>query len=83
MKAYLDQLVLKQEKPCQSMEALVTQLGELEAGPRELVVIHTAALKQLVKDAPPAKARAYAIDGRLLALEMMGYLVNFYRPKPG
>ena len=41
--------------------------------------MHSAALKQKVRGAPPAKAQAYVEEGRLMLLELMGHLASYYR----
>ena len=44
-----------------------------------MVDIHTKALRQKTQDANLAKAQAYVGEGRLMVLELMGYLTSFYR----
>ena len=36
-------------------------------------------MKRKTAEATPEKAQAFAEEGRLMALELMGYLVLFYR----
>lgn len=79
LNAYLDSLVVKKEKPQEAMQAVIARLGDLAAGPRDVIDLHSAALKQAGRDASPARVRACAVQGRLLALEMMGQLVEYYR----
>ena len=55
------------------------KLGVLKAGPRDVVDIHTTALRQKTESATLAKAQAYVNEGRLMVLEMMGYLTAYYR----
>ena len=55
------------------------KLGVLKAGPRDVVEIHTTALKAKTQSVNVAKAQAYVIEGRLMVLEMMGYLTSYYR----
>lgn len=77
--AYLEQLGYKKERPRDFMAGLVTQLGDMGAGPRDLLDLHVAALECVVQVESVEKARAFVIEGRLLALEMMGLLVDYYR----
>ena len=63
----------------EQLRALAERLGLLKAGPRDVVDIHTKALKQKTQDIPVAKAQAYVAEGRLMVLELMGYLTSFYR----
>jgi hypothetical protein len=58
---------------------LALQLGALRAGPRDVVEIYGTCLKQRVREHSRAKGAAYADVGQLLALELMGYLVSYYR----
>jgi CheY-like chemotaxis protein len=76
---YLEQLGYKKEKPRDFMAALVTRLGDFGAGPRDLIDLHFAALECVVQVESVERARAFVIEGRLLALEMMGLLVDYYR----
>ncbi|MCB4756927.1 MAG: response regulator [Elusimicrobia bacterium] len=61
--------------------AMVERMGFLRAGPRDVVEIHCTALKRKTKEATPQKAKAYVEEGRVMALELMGHLVNFYSHK--
>ena len=77
--AYLEQLGYRKEKPRDFMAGLVTHLGDLGAGPRDLIDLHITALEYVVRVEGMERARAFVIEGRLLALEMMGLLVDYYR----
>jgi PAS domain S-box-containing protein len=61
------------------LRSLAQQVGFLRGGPRDVVEIHSAALKGRVEGGVPQKAQAYAEEGRLMVLELMGYLVSYYR----
>lgn len=58
---------------------LAEKLGFLKAGPRDVVELHTKTLREKNQDVTLAKAQAYVTEGRLLVLELMGYLTSFYR----
>lgn len=77
--AYLEQLGYKKETPRDLMASVVTYLGDMGAGPRDLLDLHVAALECAVQVESAERARAFVIEGRLLALEMMGMLVEYYR----
>lgn len=79
LKKYLEHLVVKKEKPRDHMEFIITRLGDMSAGPRDLMDVHVAALDAAVAGQNPERGRSLAIEGRLFALEMMGLLVDFYR----
>jgi hypothetical protein len=44
-----------------------------------VVELHVRALRNTSRDVSHKRAQALAEEGRLLALELMGYLVSFYR----
>ncbi len=76
---YLEQLVTTTEKPRTEMEVLTTMIGDRGGGPRDLVDIHLAALQRAGVEDDRQRARRVALDGRLMALEMMGLLVDYFR----
>lgn len=55
------------------------RLGFLGAGPRDLIDIHSETLHRLQKTAPHQKIQALLEESRFLVLELMGYLVSYYR----
>ncbi len=62
-----------------SMRALAEQLGFLKASPRDVVEMHTYALRAKTAGVLPEKATAYITESRLTVLEVMGDLVTYYR----
>ncbi len=79
LKVYLDSLVLNRAKPEIDMKDLVAQLGAAGAGPNDIMDIHVKALEEATRNVRPERAFYLNTDGRLLALEVMGHLVSFYR----
>lgn len=79
LERYLDQLVLKRNKPREAMERVITKIGDSGGGPRDLVRLHVDALEVASIGKRAERARSLAVEGRLLALEMMGLLVEYYR----
>ena len=63
----------------ETVRALSDRFGLLRAGPRDVIDIYSAALKQKTANSPDSKAKIYIEEGRLLVLELMGHLVSFYR----
>lgn len=61
------------------LRSLAEKLGFLKAGARDVVELHTLTLKQKNATENVVKARAYADAGRLVVLELMGYLTTYYR----
>lgn len=65
----------------EDLRGLATVLGFAGAGPRDVVRLHTAVLRDLVKELDPVRAEALLEEGRLVALELMGRLVVYYRAR--
>lgn len=63
----------------EALRSLAERVGFLGGGPRDVVEVHTAALKDKCRQAAPARTEAYVEESRLLVLEFMGHLVAFYR----
>jgi CheY-like chemotaxis protein len=61
------------------LRALANELGFLNAGPRDVVELHAGALRTRIQSVTPQRAQAYVDEARVLVLELMGYLVAYYR----
>ncbi len=55
------------------------RLGMINAGPRDVVAIHKAAIAAKIAREPAMRTKAYFEEGRLLILQVMGHLASFYR----
>ena len=78
----LTRRIYKGEAPISAkLRDLAEQLGWLRAGPRDVVEIHARALKAKTRDVEFSKSQIYAEEGRLIALELMGYLTAYYRTR--
>jgi len=62
-----------------NLRDLADQLGVVRARPHDVVELHTRALEGKIRDVPHAKAQVYVEEGRMIILELMGYLASFYR----
>lgn len=62
-----------------SFRALANQLGFLNADPHDVVSVYSQALRQKSKNSTSAKTNAYIEEGRMRVLQVMGYLVSYYR----
>jgi DNA-binding response OmpR family regulator len=62
-----------------ALRSLADEIGFLHAGPRDVVELHTAALKGRLAGASPQKAQAYVDEAHVMVLELMGDLVAYYR----
>ncbi len=62
------------------LSSMAESLGFYKAGPRDIVDIHTTALKEKARETATAeKKKAYTGEGWIMVLELMGHLVSFYR----
>jgi PAS domain S-box-containing protein len=61
------------------LQSLAERLGLLRAGPRDVVDVHHAALRSKSARVTPQKLQAYIEEGRLMVLELMGYVASYYR----
>jgi DNA-binding NarL/FixJ family response regulator len=61
------------------LRILADKMGFLKASPRDIIELHTVTLREKNQDVSLAKAQGYVTEGRLLVLELMGYLATFYR----
>ncbi len=61
------------------LSALAERLGFLKAGPRDVIDLHSQALKAALLESHRHAEKFYTDEGRLIVLELMGYLVNYYR----
>jgi DNA-binding NarL/FixJ family response regulator len=58
---------------------LADQLGMLGAGPRDVIDLHKAVIAAGIQGQGSRRAKTYLEESRLLLLQLMGYLVSFYR----
>jgi DNA-binding NarL/FixJ family response regulator len=63
------------------LRMIAEKLGFMKASPRDVISIHTQSLKIKTKEHKnnAVKIQAYVNEGRLMVLELMGYLTSFYR----
>jgi hypothetical protein len=62
-----------------ALRNLADQLGFLDAGPRDVIELHTSALRGRMEAAVSRRAQAYVDEARIMVLELMGYLLAYYR----
>ena len=79
LNAYVAHVVDKSAKPTALLESLATCLGELGAGTRDFLSWHVSAVEAAVEESNVGDARLCASAGRLLALDMMGCMLDYYR----
>jgi len=73
------QIYKKAGVPQETLREIADKLGFLRASPRDVVDIHSEALRARTLDISPVRKELYAVEGRLLVLELMGYLASYYR----
>lgn len=66
-------------KTTQGLRVMAQRLGFLRARPRDVVEIHTTALKSEVAAKQMRRAYVVSEEARLLLIELMGYLAAYYR----
>ncbi|MFP4034434.1 MAG: MEDS domain-containing protein [Desulfovermiculus sp.] len=57
---------------------LAEAFGHFRAGPKDMIQTYIQALQRVTKDKNPKMVRAYTNEGRLLRVELMGYLAAYY-----
>ena len=60
------------------LRRMAEHFGALQAGPRDVVQAYVHALEGKTKGQPGKKAQAVTDEGRLLLIELMGYLAAYY-----
>jgi hypothetical protein len=78
-KAWENKVYRVQHPVSDLLRRIAERLGQAAAGPRDVVQVHITALRNKGEGAPPAKLQAYTEEGRLLLVEVMGYLTSHYR----
>lgn len=58
---------------------LANRLGQLHVAARDIVELHLAALRSRSAGAASSRQQAYLEEGRVLSLQLMGYLLTYYR----
>lgn len=59
--------------------AFVNRLGFFQASPKDLIDIHSWVLERFVEETVEERFLLYVNEGRILLVEIMGYLVSYYR----
>lgn len=67
------------EQIADELNVIADRLGLLNAGPRDVIDVHKMAIAKRLEGLSLGRARAAIEDGRMLLLQLMGYLVSFYR----
>jgi PAS domain S-box-containing protein len=62
-----------------AIDGLGSRLGFLKATPRDVIDLHSAALRDKSREASPARMRGYIEEGHFLLVELLGRLTTYYR----
>ena len=62
-----------------NLKDIANELGQLRAGPRDIIELHHLALQSIFEKYNLPRRQVYLDEGRLLVLELMGNLVQYYR----
>jgi DNA-binding response OmpR family regulator len=68
-----------EQKVPERLRMLGEELGDVGCGPRDVIELYAAAMHELVAGTTVKRARALMNEGRIMALELMGHLVTYYR----
>lgn len=63
----------------EQMRGIAEQLGFLKASPRDVIALHTMAIKPRIAQMSSLKAEVYMEEARIMVLQLMGYLTSYYR----
>ena len=69
----------KLEEVSDELRFIGKQLGFLKVTPTDVIEIHSTVLKRLTKGLKQKQVESYTQTGRKMAIELMGYLVSYYR----
>lgn len=76
----LEARVFDTQRPTRDdLRSMAAVLGYLGATPRDVVSIHSASLRVRMAEVGYERSQAYLEEGRIMVLELMGYLVSWYR----
>lgn len=76
----LEMLILKKDSNVsQQVDELSQKMGAIRAGPRDAIDIFMHAMSRSCENVPTTKCSAYRKEGRLMLIELLGKLTNYYR----
>lgn len=61
-----------------AIKGMASELGRLRAGPRDVIQIHSTAIKRKL-GGTPERSQAMVTESRLVMIELMGDLAQYYR----
>ncbi len=76
---YVENIQFKKAPPREKIQRLAGRIGQMAGGPKDIIDLHLQSVKAISEGAEPGQIKSYTLDGRLVALEIMGQLAEFYR----
>lgn len=67
------------ETPKKRLRALAGQMVSADASARDVVDVHVSALRRYSREGSPTRFEPFVEEGRLVALELMGFVADIYR----
>ncbi len=67
------------EKISEDIRSIAERLGALGASAREVAELHARAIRKRTRTARSGKVHAVIAEGRMLAFELMGHVLSYYR----
>ncbi len=65
------------------LRSMADEIGFMKGSPRDVVDIYSEAMRRKSKGEMVKKIQAYMEEGRMMLLELMGYLASYYRRRAG
>lgn len=76
---YIAHLIRRTDKPKAAMEKIIARIGHLHGSPKDLLNVHITALDEMMAEKNVEQMHVLILQGRLIVLEMMGLLAEYYR----
>jgi DNA-binding response OmpR family regulator len=76
---YLETIGFGRPPPRTKINNLAGDIASQWGSARDVIDLHVKAVKEKTKGVSTQRVAAFSIEGRLLAVELMGYLVDYYR----
>lgn len=58
---------------------LASRIGFLRGGPRDVIELHSIAVRNKTRDVGKQRAKAYFAEGKFMAFGLLGHLASYYR----
>ncbi len=76
---YIDSVSYQTEVPRHAISELASLVGKQAGGPRDVIELHRGSINKRIEQVSAKKLKSYTVDGRLLVMELLGSLVDYYR----